>query len=75
LKSGAVFAVLFAVFFTPAFIEILLYPRSPFFMWQRAIGNPLDLAQWNMVVYVVALLMFAGAFLYLGARLLRRALK
>lgn len=70
LKSGAVFAVLFAVFFVPAIVEIVAYPFSPFFMWQRAIGVYLSLARWNTTLYFVTLLMFAGAFFYYAIRLL-----
>jgi hypothetical protein len=80
-KSGAVFMILFAAFFTPAAIELTLYftsfpnPSSPFFDWQIAVGNPLNLARWNMTLYFVTLLMFAGAFFYIGARLIWRGLK
>jgi hypothetical protein len=74
LKSGAVFMLLFVAFFTPALVEILLYPRSPFFIWCLGLGA-YNVAQWSMVVYVVTLWMFAGAFFYFGARLLRRGLK
>jgi hypothetical protein len=69
LKSGAVFALLFVTFFTPAAIEIATYPNSPFFTWQLSIGTYLALAQWNTTVYFVSLLMFAGAFFYISARL------
>lgn len=69
-KSSKVFMVLFAVFFAPVVVEIVFYPRSPFFLWRLAVDG-VKLAQWNMVVYVVSLLMFAGAFLYCAARLLR----
>jgi hypothetical protein len=81
LKSGAVFMLLFALFFTPAVVEIASYwytypnPSSPFFDWQRAIGNPLNLAQWNTTLYFVTLLMFAGVFFYLGAGLLWRGVR
>jgi hypothetical protein len=74
LKSGAVFMLLFVAFFTPALVEILLYPRSPFFLWRLGFDG-FKLAQWNMVVYVVVLLMFAGAFLYRGVRLIWHGLR
>jgi hypothetical protein len=69
LKSGAVFMFLFTVFFVPTVVEIVFHPNSTFFMW-RIGKDAYNLAQWNMVVYIVTLLMFAGAFLYFGARLL-----
>jgi hypothetical protein len=74
LKSGAVFMLLFVAFFTPALVEILLYPRSPFFIWCLGLGA-YNVAQWNMVVYVVVLLMLAGAFLHRGVRLIWQGLK
>lgn len=74
LKSGAVFALLSVVFFIPTLIEILLYPLGPFLMWRIGL-EAYNLAQWNMVIYIVSLLMFAGAFFYFGARLLWRGFK
>jgi hypothetical protein len=74
LKSGAVFMLLFVACFTPALVEILLYPYSPFFVWQVGLDGYIS-AQCNMVVYVVVLLMFASVFLYCGVRLLWRGLK
>jgi hypothetical protein len=81
LKSGAVFMLLFAVFFVPAIVEIAFYvstipKRSPFFDWLRfAMGMNYNLAGYYMVVYVVTLLMFAGAFFYFGAPLLWRGVR
>jgi hypothetical protein len=74
LKSGAVFMLLFVAFFAPALVEILLYPRGPFFVWRVGLDGYIS-AQYNMVFYVVFLLMLAGAFLYFGASLLWRGLK
>ena len=74
LKSGAVFAFLFAVFFVPAIFEIVLFPRGSFFVWRFGLDG-YSLAGWNMVCYVVALLIFAGAFFYFGARLIWRGFK
>jgi hypothetical protein len=79
--NGGIFAVLFAVFFTPAVVEIAFYvtslpKRSPFFDWLRfALGMNYSLAGYYMVVYVVTLWMFAGAFFYFGARLLWRGVR
>jgi hypothetical protein len=74
LKSGAVFMLLFVAFFTPALVEILLYPHSPFFIWCLGLGA-YNVAQWNMVVYIVVWLIFAVSFFYYGARLLCRGVR
>jgi hypothetical protein len=80
LKSGAVFMFLFVVFLVPAVVEIVIYantfpyPTSPFFLWRLA-HDGFMLAQWNMLLYVVSLLTFAGAFFYFAVRLLWRGLK
>ena len=68
LKSGVVFMLLFVAFFAPALVEILLYPRGPFFVWRLGLEE-FNLAAWHLDCYIVALLMFAGAFFYFGAGL------
>jgi hypothetical protein len=63
VKSGRILMFLFVVLFTPAVIEIAAYPHGPFFAWRLAFDG-VNSAQWNMVIYVVVLLMLAGAFFY-----------
>jgi hypothetical protein len=71
LKSGTILLVLFAVLFVPAIVEIVLYPRGPFFVWQLGFGG-VESAKANLVCYVVGLLLFVVPFFYYGSRLIWR---
>jgi len=71
LKSGIVLLSFAAILLLPAIIEIIYYSvhmHGPFLTWRAGV-EPYSLAQWNMVVYVVVLLMFVSAFFYFGTRL------